>query len=93
MTRYVPRVGDMVPSEQQTLVTDLQDRVQELEQQVLNRDHELKELSGYNDVVTAERDDAVRIAKELVGLALITDADIRWAEELLAAKKHQDGLP
>jgi len=43
--------------------------------------------------MTQERDEAVRIAKELVGLAPITDADIRWAEALLAAQKHQEGLP
>lgn len=45
------------------------------------------------EAMTAERDDAVRIATELVGLAPITDADIRWAEALLAAKQHQPGVP
>ena len=43
--------------------------------------------------MTQEWDEAVRIATEMIGLAPITDADIRWAEALLAEKKHQEGLP
>ena len=42
--------------------------------------------------MTQERDEAVRIAREMIGLAPITDADVKWAQDMLAAKKHQEGL-
>ena len=43
--------------------------------------------------MTAERDEAVRIATGLIAWAPITDADVKWAEAKLAAQKHQGGLP
>jgi len=43
--------------------------------------------------MTQKRDEALQIAREMIVLAPITDADVKWAEALLAAQKHQEGLP
>jgi len=42
--------------------------------------------------MTAERDEAVRIAKMLMEPSPVTEADVKWAQDMLAAKKHQEGL-
>ena len=41
--------------------------------------------------MTAERDEAVSIATGLIAWAPITDADVKWAQDMLAAQKHQAG--
>jgi len=44
-------------------------------------------------VVTQERDEAVRIVKMLTEPSPVTEDDVKWAQEMLAAQKHQEGLP
>ena len=43
--------------------------------------------------VTKERDEAVRIAKILTEPSPVTEDDVKWAQEMLAAQQHQEGLP
>jgi len=43
--------------------------------------------------MTEERDEAVRIAKMLMEPSPVTEADVKWAQDMLAAQKHQAGLP
>ena len=89
------------------LIADLRDQLaamtQERDEQCAGK---IAFFNGMNDMleqrtalerqlatVTKERDEAVRIAKGLMELAPITDADVKWAEAKLAAQKHQGGLP
>ena len=45
------------------------------------------------DQLTVERDEAVRIAKELMEPSPVTEDDVKWAQDMLAAQQHQEGLP
>ena len=151
MTRYVPRVGDMVPSEQQTLgtyylaadvdaalvqVTEERDEqcagkmaffggMNDMREQRTTLERQLTKVTSEKQshmdcinllathigrlgetshavvdaaiqqlrAMTEERDEAVRIAKMLMEPSPVTEADVKWAQDMLAAKKHQEGLP
>jgi len=54
---------------------------------------------GHNDAVRVGLEyqrqlaEAVRIAKELTEPSPVTEADVKWAQDMLAAQQHQEGLP
>ena len=71
-----------------------------LEQQLATMTQERDQWKqGQNDAVRVGLEyqrqlaEAVRIAKELTEPSPVTEADVKWAQDMLAAQQHQEGLP
>ena len=68
-------------------------RAEALTQQLAEMTLRRAETLAMCDQLTQERDEAVRIAKILTEPSPVTEDDVKWAQDMLAAQKHQEGLP